>query len=266
MTLMGASLLVLLAMALTGGRTGYGTWVAVGLVLCFFRWRKYLLLAPVVALAVVLILPAAVERLTQGFTAETQDVNTEIHGRGRLRTDEPDLYTITAGRLFAWPHIVDEIAEAPLFGHGRLAMKRTGLAEYLLTEFGESFPHPHNAYLQLLLDTGLVGAVPVLVLFFLMYRYSLSLFRDSRDPTFIAAGGVALSLVVALFVASIGSWTFYPIEDMVGLWCAMGLMMRVYVQRERVHASVGVRGEPPSAPALWPWSGGRARKPRYYLA
>lgn len=234
-----AAMTVLFAQALTGGRTGYGTWLVVGMLLAVLRWRKYLFLVPVLVLIVAMLVPAAMERMSQGFSADTVDTNKRIQEQdhGQIGDGGPDLYTVTAGRNIAWPRVLDKIAEAPWFGHGREAMQRTGVATELWKELGELFPHPHNAYLQILLDNGVIGAVLVLLFYITVLRYGLSLLKDSQSPIYIAAGGVTLALVVALLVASIGSQSFYPREGAVGMWCAIGLMLRVYVERSRIHDS-----------------------------
>lgn len=238
-----SALAVLFAQALTGGRTGYGTWLVVGMLLAVLRWRKYLILAPVLLLIVAMLVPAAMERMSQGFSAETVDTNTRIQDQGQIGDGGPDLYTVTAGRNIAWPRVLDKFAEAPWFGYGREAMQRTGVAAGLWKDLGELFPHPHNAYLQLLLDNGVIGAVLVLLFYITVMRYGLSLLKDSQSPVYIAAGGVTLALVVALLVASIGSQSFYPREGAVGMWCAIGLMLRVYVERSRIHADANVTVE-----------------------
>ena len=225
-----ASLAIFFAQALTGGRTGYGTWAVVGLCIGLFRFRKYLLIIPIAVIVSVMVIPGVYERMAQGFSAETRDPG--ILAAAEPLDNEPDLYTITAGRNIAWPHVVEKIQEALLSGYGRLAMNRTGIAWLLWSEYGEVFPHPHNAYLELLLDNGVLGAIPVLTFYFLIIKFSLSLLADSRSRFFVAIGGVTLSLVIALLVASIGSQTFYPREGAVGMWCMIGLMLRVYTQRE----------------------------------
>ena len=37
-------------------------------------------------------------------------------------------------------------------------------------------------------------------------------------------------------IAAMGSQTFYPREGAVGMWAAMGLLLRVYVERSRSRA------------------------------
>jgi O-antigen ligase len=247
-----ASLVVLYAQALTGGRMGYATWLIVGLVLGLARWRRYLLLLPLVVIVLSLALPSAIERLFEGFSAETRDTNQRLSTPDSdmgSADDGPDAYTITAGRTVAWPLVVDKIADHPLLGYGRLAMRRTGIAAKLLADVGEDFPHPHNAYLELLLDSGLVGLLLVMPFYLVMLTRSLSLLRDTH-PVCVSIGGVACSLVLALLVASIGSQTFYPREGAVGMWAALGLMLRISVDRARAGPALAWWMQPHDAPAM----------------
>jgi O-antigen ligase len=241
---------ILYAQALTGGRAGYGTWLAVGLALSLMRARRYLLIIPAVAAMVLALVPAARERMLQGFTGE------ERHAKATpdpspLGDETPDDYTITAGRTLIWPYVVDKIAESPLYGHGRQAMIRTGLARLLREELRESFPHPHNAYLEWLLDNGWLGMTLMVPFYLAVLWHAVSLFRDSRSPAFVAAGGATLALVLALLFGSIGSQSFYPREGSVGMWCAIGLMLRVCVERARALRAVRARAAalPVRAPA-----------------
>lgn len=229
-----ASFIIFFGQMLTGGRMGYGTWAIVGFVLLWNRWRRYLFLVPVAVVVMLMLVPGAWERMSQGFGQETYRESSRIEKMGYERGEDADMYTVTAGRNIAWPLVIDKIKESPLIGYGKEAMVQTGLTGYMLTEYRELFPHPHNAYLQLLLDNGILGALCILPFYVLVLKYSYSLFRDNRSPEFVAAGGCCLALVLALMVASIGSQTFYPREGAVGMWCAIGLMLRVYVQRNQL--------------------------------
>jgi O-antigen ligase len=229
------SVIIFFAQMLTGGRMGYVTWAVVGLILLWSRWRRYLLLAPIVVAGILSLVPGAWERMSQGFgQEEPAQESSRLEKMSYEQSDGPDTYSITSGRNIAWPLVINKIKESPWIGYGKEAMVQTGLAGYLLTEYGELFPHPHNAYLQLLLDNGIFGALGILLFYILITKYSYSLFRDSRSPEFIAAGGCCLALLLALLVASMGSQTFYPREGAVGMWCAIGLMLRVYVQRNNL--------------------------------
>ncbi|MGB2819587.1 MAG: O-antigen ligase family protein [Phycisphaerae bacterium] len=225
--LLGAAGIGAFGQALTGGRAGYVAWMATGLVLCIVKWRKYLLLAPAVPLVLMIAFPGVIQRTLEGFR--------QTDAAGQTVVDD---YLVTSGRTLIWPHVVDRISESSACGYGRLAMRRTGLADYLEGQYGEGegFPHPHNMYLEILLDNGIIGAIPILLFFGLIVVYAGRLFR-AADPWCSAVGGLALSMVLAQLFAGIGSQHFYPEESKVGMWAAVFLMLRVSVIRARVSAS-----------------------------
>jgi hypothetical protein len=242
-----ASMCTFFAQLLTGGRGGYVAWSAVGLALCLLRWRKYLLLAPVGVLLVVLAVPSVGDRIFQG-----------------MNNSQVDEYELTAGRNVMWPHVLQKISEAPLFGYGRMGMPRSGTSAEVLEKEGESFRHPHNAYLEMLLDSGIVGLALVLPFYAVVLWQSVSLFRDSRSPVFVAVGGITFSLVFALLVSGMSAQSFYPREGNVGMWCAIGLMLRVSVERARALRTVRLEREGESGAASLPaepqWKRGRQRR------
>jgi O-antigen ligase len=206
--------------ALTGGRSGYVSWGAVGLILCVVRWRKLLPVIPTVIVAICVFFPQIRDRMMHGI------------GVGDQATDT---YEMTSGRNIAWPYVIAQIKEGPILGFGREAMITTGVYQKILddTQDTESFPHPHNAYLQLLLDDGLLGFSLIIPFYWVVLRCSFRLFRDHSDHLFEAAGGVCCALVLALMVAGMGGETFYPREGAVGMWAAIGIMLRVHVERNR---------------------------------
>lgn len=223
--------MVAFGQALTGGRAGYMAWGATGLVLCLLKWRKLLLLAPVALVLFPILLPGTVDRMFFGFG------QTDVTGQATV-----DDYSVTSGRTLIWPMVVAKIGESPLIGYGRLAMGRTGLATRLWYELGESFPHPHNLYLETLLDNGIIGSVPIILFWATIVVYSARLFR-SDNRLYSAVGGVSLSLVLAQLFAGIGSQHFYPRESTMCVWVAMFLALRVHVEEMRVRAGLGVPEE-----------------------
>ena len=238
----GAGLVTIYALALTAGRMGYVAWAVVGLVLGVLRWRQYLVIVPLVAVLGGWAVPGVLDRVGQGFEDEVTDV-----------------YTVTAGRNIAWPLVLDKIAEAPLAGYGRRAMERTGITAQLRDELDEDFAHPHNAYLEMLLDNGWIGLLLVAPFYLTILGMAVRLLRDQRSPYSIVAGAVMTSLVLALLVASVGSQTFYPREGAVPMWCAFGLALRVAVVRARVSARTRTTSlDPWLAPAASGWRVGRS--------
>lgn len=218
--LVGLAAIVLVAQALTGGRMGYATWAIVGLALCSLRWRRLLIAIPVTVCAVALFMPGVVERMLRGFG--------EIDPSGEAVVVK---YEVTSGRSLIWPYVTQKIQESLHTGYGRLAMIRTGIARQLKNDLGEDFPHPHNAYLECLLDNGLIGLLLILPFYLAMLYVSARMLRTRDSPLASAVGGVSLCLILALLVAAAGSQTFYPREGAVGMWCAIGLALRLGVQQ-----------------------------------
>jgi len=219
--LWGASGVILLGQAVTGGRTGYVTWGLIGLILCVVKWRKLLPLIPVMAAIVVTFVPAVRERMFQGFGKSEGSVLSSV-----------DSSEITSGRTTIWPYVITEIEKSPVIGFGRNAMQRTGLANWLIDNLGEEFGHPHNAYLEYILDNGVLGFLCAVPVFWLLLTRNFGLFRDRDDRLYGAAGGVALALLLALLIASFGAQTLYPREGVVPMWAALAVALRVWVQRE----------------------------------
>src|SRR5262249_53752858 len=138
-------------------------------------------------------------------------------------SDDIDLETLTAGRNNIWKVVSDKIAEAPIAGYGREAMQRIGIATIIEGE--EFITHPHNAYLEMLLENGGLGLIVTLLFFGYLVSLALSLSRTDINPVFGAIGGVAAALVIAQLVGGLTAQSFYPREGTVGMWCAIGLML-----------------------------------------
>ena len=221
-----ASGMVLLGQALTGGRAGYMAWFLLGLVFGLFRWRKLLIIIPLIVLLLLALIPQIKERLLVGLNS------TEAAGYSTSGNDI-DVKTLTAGRDGIWRLTLEQFRKAPLTGHGRLAIIRTGVTREAITELGEPFGHPHSAYIEQLVDNGIPGLIIILLFYLTVARKSLSLLQDKSDPLHITVGGVALALILAQLITSLTAQSFYPRQGIVGMWCAIGLMLRVYVEREK---------------------------------
>ncbi len=225
--------------ALTGGRTGYVTWFAVGFALATLRWRRLLLVMPVILLVLGVCLPGVRERMLQGFGGKVGNF-----------TVGTSAYEMTSGRDIAWPVVIDEIGRSPWFGYGRDAMTTTGASDRLMYDYGESFPHPHQAYLEQLLDNGIVGFILVIPVFLYVVRWSLTYVMERNDPLICAVGCTAFCLVLALMIGAFGGQTFYPREGAVGMWAAISLMLRVHASS--LHAlDAGEPVFPDDLPAQW---------------
>ena len=227
--LLGVGLMIVFGQALTGGRAGYVSWGAIGIVLCTLRWRKMLPLIPVAAVIVVMLMPSVAQRMFSGFGGQSDGIVTH-----------QDDTEITSGRNMIWPKVIEKIRQNPIVGYGRQAMMRTGLTQWGEDVLQDEFAHPHEAYLEMLLDNGLIGFFCVLPLFYIALKRSTGLFRDRSDTVYEAAGGTAMALMLALFFAGFGAQTLYPREGVVGMWAAIGIALRLSVMRERGESLDGI--------------------------
>jgi hypothetical protein len=217
---------ILYAQSLTGGRGGYLTWGAIGVAFGCLKWRKVLLVLPVIVVSVMLFMPSIVDRVLAGI------INESSQGVA------VDQYEVSAGRNIMWPYVIEQIKRSPAVGYGRQAMMRQGIVAFLYDFLNEEFGHPHNAYLEWLLDNGIVGFIPVMLFYIVILFHSFRLFLDARSPLFQAAGGVSCALILALLVGGLTSQSFYPVEGTIEMWCAMGVMMRMSVERRRALATL----------------------------
>jgi O-antigen ligase len=220
--LLGVGFMIVFGQALTGGRAGYVSWGAIGFLLCALRWRKLLPLIPAAAVMVAVLMPGVAQRMFSGFGGQNDGI--VVHQNDT---------EITSGRNLIWPKVIEKIKQSPLFGYGRQAMMRTGLTQWGIDVLHDQFAHPHEAYLEMLLDNGVVGFLCIVPIFYIALKRSTGLFLDRSDSLYEAAGGVALALLLALMFASFGAQTLYPREGVVGMWAAIGIALRVSVARER---------------------------------
>jgi len=163
-----------------------------------------------------LLLPVAVyERVGSGF------------GHG--------LNAITAGRIDGlWLPLLPEVLESPLFGSGHNsilwseAMRLGGGSSVLLVT------HPHNAYLQALLDMGVIGLVLLCAYFVHVYRRARALSRDPElSPTMRGFYAGTAAGLVGLLAVGIADGGLTPRSEQAFLWLAIGMMYGQYSAQKK---------------------------------
>lgn len=141
-----------------------------------------------------------------------------------------DLDAMTAGRWNGiWLPLMDSLAASPIWGNGLHSIL---WAEPMRSAQMFRVTHPHSAYLQVLLDMGVVGAAVLMAYF---YRVLKGFRHLSRDPGVTPAlrgffQGAAAGLL-ALAIADIAGSTLYPAVEQVYLWMAVGLMYGLRLRR-----------------------------------
>ena len=225
----GAAAVLLVGIGLCQSRAGYVSFVGVGLLFGIFVWRPLLGILPMMGIVVFLAVPSIPARLGMGFAvgnASSQAAN--------------DLDEITAGRLTKiWPPVFEQISASPLIGEGRRAILRTPV-HGALAKRGIAPRHPHNAYLEVLLDAGVAGLFVILTLYGLLVGIAIRLCRHPTDALVRAIGGAALAMISALLITGLSSQSLFPTVSLFGMWCVIGLMLRAFVLT-RSNATADVR-------------------------
>jgi O-antigen ligase len=105
----------------------------------------------------------------------------------------------SSGRSVLWEMTIQHWLESPWIGHG------TGSAQQLITaRFPDYISHPHNEYLRILADTGIVGlSLWVLGVLFFAVRVSLAL-RAARDRE---SRAIHLAALLSLIMFALGAIT-----------------------------------------------------------
>lgn len=213
--LLAAAVFTAAALVLTFSR---GAFVALAVVnVLYVLWGRSvrtMVVAAVLIVAALMWAPAAVyERLTTG------------EGGG--------LNAISAGRINGlWLPLLPDVLRHPLFGNGigsilwSDAMRRGAGAQVL------AVTHPHNAYLEALLDTGVVGTVLLCSYFVHVWRRLRALAKDPGvDPLLRGLYLGAAAGLAGMLVSDFTDSSLAPRPEQAFLWLAIGMMYGEYARR-----------------------------------
>ncbi len=178
-------------------------------------WR--LSMGVVVLLLAALLLPREfVNRATTGI------------GQGSVMNADED--ALTAGRVSGiWIPVLRDAVETPVFGAGIQAMlwSASGFNE----ETGDAIGHPHNAYLRLFLEMGVVGLALVLWFFWGLFSKARKLGSDPRlSPQEQAMAQAAKWALIAMAVQGLTGGAFTPLPSQVFVWCGIGFICGLHAR------------------------------------
>jgi O-antigen ligase len=146
---------------------------------------------------------------------------------------------LTSGRLIGWMDLFPEVLASPLFGRG---MQSTLLSEAVVRGLYLS-DHPHNMYLQLLLDVGLIGLGMVLFFFFALLRKMRELSQDEGiEPRLRAFFAGSFASFASVLLVSITGYAWFPMAEQSFLWFSVGMVF-AYWKRSADHVALGTINE-----------------------
>ena len=197
----------LLMTASRGALTAYVIIVAIWLI----RRRKFtdllLVLVGLVILAAV-IPEAAQDRLVMGL----DDPTASIASKG----DDP----LTKGRVAIWEAFAPDFFKSPIWGNG---LSSTGWNS-AVTSGRMHIGHPHNLFLTIVLDLGILGGAAILYLYYksarTMWRLSL---ESSLSPLMRDYFIGAFAAYLGMLCAAVSGGDYIPHPEQTFLWFSLGL-------------------------------------------
>jgi hypothetical protein len=188
----------------------------------FLRWKfnaRTLGIALLVAAIALPLMPGALwDRLSVGFG-----------GAGNANM-------VSAGRIDEiWLPLMPEILGAPPWGNGvdAILWSKAMWAHTVL-----EVTHPHNAYLQSLLDMGIVGTLLLLAYYWHVARGFRALGSNAYlSPTLRGFFQGALAGLIALLAAGMAGSSLRPTAESTFLWIAIGMMYGIQARSPAAKAT-----------------------------
>jgi O-antigen ligase len=135
-----------------------------------------------------------------------------------------------AEREDIWDPLHGDLKSHFVFGNGRHAMMRSPRYDWIKyheggsqVQPGEGIDHPHNAYLEIALDTGAVGLASVLGLLLIAARQALQRWKQGGCGSGSVASGAALCGLPIFCASALSGQTFYPTAPNMTLWLVIFL-------------------------------------------
>ena len=150
---------------------------------------------------------------------------------GRTPSAKARANAISANRIDGiWLPLLPELAKSPLWGNGLSSI----LWSFPMVTGGMlTVGHPHNAYLEALLDMGLIGLVLLCAFYLHVWRGFRALHGAPwlTPPMRALFQGATAALVAFLLTCLVGS-SLRPDTESAFLWIAIGLMYGVRARKQ----------------------------------
>jgi O-antigen ligase len=153
-----------------------------------------------------------------------------VIGRVTVGFDTGDANDVSAGRVDGiWLPLLPELFRSPVWGNGLGSVMWS-----LPMQIGAMLPvtHPHNAYLEALLDMGLVGLVLMLAYFWHVWRRLRQLGGNAwLSPEMRGFFQGAAAALLCFLVTGMAGSSLRPDSDFVYLWFAIGMMYGIAARK-----------------------------------
>jgi O-antigen ligase len=204
--LIGTMGVLVLALLLTFSRGAFLGFIVVNLLFLLWKFNaKTLALALLAATVAVFFLPGAVmDRVSLGFSSGNAN-------------------EVSAGRIDTiWLPLLPWFSSSPLWGHG---LQSTMWSDALRHGLMLQVTHPHNAYLEALLDLGVIGTGLLLAYYVHVWKGFRALGSNAYlSPAMRGFYQGAAAGLVSFAVTGFAGSSLYPRPEYVFLWLAIGMM------------------------------------------
>lgn len=141
---------------------------------------------------------------------------------------------VSAGRVSGiWQPLLPDLLDNPIWGHGLQSILWShGMRS------GHMLPvtHPHSAFLQAVLDTGVIGLLLLLAFWFghVWRGFRRMAHEPSLSPELRGLFEGAAAGLLAVTIANVAGSSFFPVPEQSFTWLAVGFM---YGLRERLRSA-----------------------------
>jgi len=137
---------------------------------------------------------------------------------------------VSAGRIDGiWMPLLPETLKSPLWGNG---IDSIMWSQPMLTGSVEFVGHPHNAYLQAVLDMGVVGLVLLLAYYWHVWKGFRALGSNAYlSPVMRGFFQGACAALIGFAVAGMSGGSLRPQPENIFLWVAIGMMYGLLARR-----------------------------------
>lgn len=233
-------------------RLGVGA-VICGIVVTFSRGAFLGMLAIVTAYVLhfkrvktaftVLVLAVVCAALAPAEVWERLSVGLEPARNAGLTSGQSD--ELTAGRVDTWKSLLPDVVRSPVWGRGEMS---TQWSTHVKTSL-YSATHPHNMYLEILMDMGLLGVAAMFLFYRHMWRTFRRLGHDERLPGPMRGYFLgAWTSMLAMFIYGFSNGHYYPAPEQIFYWVSVGLAFGYVAYLRKEAPAIGITPAEPVPP------------------
>jgi len=209
------NVIIISAIGILFSRTAYFTTILS--IMLYLVITKRINILPMVFIGIIVasigVSGAIMERASKGTESNNKDVN-----------------VILAGRVDSiWIPLINEYVKAPkklIIGKGRYSILASEVKKRGIILKG--IAHPHNMYLEMIMDAGVIGLIFFIALYYKIVVSTLNksrILKDDHLKEFLYANVIS---IICFMVAGFSGRSFFPKHDNIFIWVILGCTVSIY--------------------------------------